>query len=277
MSESVRHHSNIARFLKEGRLRGQAGGFAALLLAMTTIAAPAQPQGPRKSGTDYLSPATRALQSDDAENPAMLWVKTGEALFNTKAGTTNKSCADCHSVKERSLKGVAAGYPRFDNEVKRPINLATRINVCRTQHQRASAFTQETNDLVSLETYVAHQSRGQPIAPWRDPRMSQSFINGEKRFKTRIGQLDLSCAECHDEQSGKHLAGNIIPQAHPTAYPLYRLEWQSVGSLSRRIRNCMSGVRAEPFAYDSAEIIELETYLMSRAAGMMVETPGVRP
>ena len=41
--------------------------------------------------------------------------------------------------------------------------------------------------------------------------------------------------------------------AHPTGYPLYRLEWQDVGSLQRRLRNCMSGMRAEPFAFGSPE------------------------
>ncbi|MBL8520361.1 MAG: sulfur oxidation c-type cytochrome SoxA [Betaproteobacteria bacterium] len=264
-------------FEKGGRPRQWAGGFAAFAIAMTGIAAHAQPSDPRKSGTEYLSPATRALQSNDAENPAMLWVKAGEALFNEKPGADRKSCADCHTATVRPLKGIAAGYPRFSIAANRPLNLSMQINLCRQQHQKAATLQHESRELVSLETYVAHQSRGQPIAPWRDARMSQAFINGERHFKTRIGALDLSCADCHDRQAGKQLAGNVIPQAHPTAYPLYRLEWQGVGTLSRRIRNCMSGVRAEPFAHASAEMIELETYLASRAAGMTLETPGVRP
>ncbi|MBL8513733.1 MAG: sulfur oxidation c-type cytochrome SoxA [Betaproteobacteria bacterium] len=261
----------------KGRPRERTGGFAALAFALTIIAATPQPIDPRKSGTHYLGESTKALQSSDAENPAMLWVQSGEALFNTQQGETNKSCVDCHSGKERSLKGVAASYPRFDNDAKRAVNLSMRINLCRVKHQRAASYAPESRELVSLETYVAHQSRGHAIAPWRDPRMSQAFINGERTFNTRIGQLDLSCADCHDKQAGKRLAGNVIPQAHPTAYPLYRLEWQAVGTLPRRIRNCMSGVRAEPFARGSTEMIELETYLMSRASGMMIETPGVRP
>ena len=50
-----------------------------------------------------------------------------------------------------------------------------------------------------------------------------------------------------------------------------------MGSLQRRIRTCMTGVRAEPFAFNSIEMAELETYLASRAAGMPLETPAVRP
>ena len=63
------------------------------------------------------------------------------------------------------------------------------------------------------------------------------------------GQLNLSCAQCHDDNWGKRLAGSVIPQAHPNGYPIYRLEWQSVGSLQRRLRNCIFGMRAEPFAF----------------------------
>ena len=77
--------------------------------------------------------------------------------------------------------------------------------------------------------------------------------------------------------AGRRLAGSTIPQAHPTGYPIYRLEWQSVGSLQRRLRQCQSGVRAEPYSYASDELTALELYLNQRAAGMIIETPAVRP
>ena len=100
---------------------------------------------------------------------------------------------------------------------------------------------------------------------------------GRALFNQRMGQLNLSCAQCHDLRAGLKLGGSAIPQAHPTGYPIYRLEWQSVGSLERRLRNCMIGVRAEPFPFDSTEIKQLEAFLMWRARGLLIETPGVRP
>ena len=116
-----------------------------------------------------------------------------------------------------------------------------------------------------------------PVAPPDDPRLEASRERGRTLWRTRIGQLDLACAQCHDENWGAHLAGNVIPQAHPTGYPIYRLEWQGLGSLHRRLRNCMSGMRAEPYESGSKEYVELEYYLMWRARGMKVETPAVRP
>jgi sulfur-oxidizing protein SoxA len=96
-------------------------------------------------------------------------------------------------------------------------------------------------------------------------------------FNLRQGQLNLSCAQCHNDNWGGRLAGAVIPQAHPTGYPLYRLEWQSVGSLQRRLRNCLIGLRAEPFEYGAPEYVALELYLMWRARGLPIETPAVRP
>jgi sulfur-oxidizing protein SoxA len=87
----------------------------------------------------------------------------------------------------------------------------------------------------------------------------------------------LSCAQCHDDRAGLKLGGSVIPQAHPTGYPIYRIEWQGMGSLQRRLRNCLSGVRAQTYAYGSSELMQIELYLMHRANGMIIESPGIRP
>jgi L-cysteine S-thiosulfotransferase len=231
----------------------------------------------KRSGLDFVSPETRSLQEDDASNPGMLWVLDGERLWNAPAGSSGKSCASCHSAASESMRGVAVRYPAFDPQSGRPIDLQGRINQCRTARQGAEALPFESEDALALNTYVAHQSRGMPIAPPRDPRLASFLEQGKTLYESRMGQLDLSCAACHDQRWGQRLGGSAIPQAHPTAYPLYRLEWQSVGSLQRRLRGCMSGVRADPFPYGSAELLALELYLMQRAAGMPLETPGVRP
>jgi len=52
---------------------------------------------------------------------------------------------------------------------------------------------------------------------------------------------------------------------------------QTLGSLRRRLRNCMIGMRADTYPYGAAEYIALETFLMWRARGMLMESPAVRP
>ena len=235
------------------------------------------PPSERRSGYADLSRETRAMQDDDTANPAMLSVLDGEALWNRKAGAAARSCADCHGDATQSMKGVAARYPAFDAESGKPVDLEQRINLERVRHQQAPPLRFESSELLALSTYVALQSRGEPIAPPNDERLAPFIAAGRAFFNLRQGQLNLSCALCHDDNWGKRLAGNIVPQGHPNGYPLYRLEWQSVGSLQRRLRNCISGMRAEVPEYDSPEYVDLELFLMQRAAGIPMELPAVRP
>jgi L-cysteine S-thiosulfotransferase len=252
-----------------------------LALAVLTAAAAASVAGlapaDRRSGYEFAGPETRAMQDDDTANPGMLWVAQGEALWTTKAGAAEQSCADCHGNAAAGMKGVAARYPAFDPKLARPIDLEERINICRSEHQKAEPLAWESAELLALTAFVAHQSRGLPIAV-ETGGPAQPFVNqGRELFRHREGQLNLSCGQCHDDNWGKRLAGALIPQGHPTGYPIYRLEWQSLGSLQRRLRNCMTGTRAEPFDYGAPEAVALELYLMARARGMPIETPAVRP
>jgi sulfur-oxidizing protein SoxA len=239
-------------------------------LAPATLPATEIPPSERRSGTAFMSRETQAMQEDDRANPGMLAVLEGEALWK-------QSCAGCHGDAATSMKGVAARYPAFDPARGRPIDLEQRINLCRTEHQLATPLAWESRELLALAAYVAKQSRGVAITAGSD-EASRPFVEaGRALFNRRQGQLDLACAQCHDDNWGKRLAGSVIPQAHPTGYPEYRLEWQSIGSLQRRLRNCIVGTRAEPYAYGAPEMVELELYLMWRARGMPVETPAVRP
>jgi len=247
-----------------------------VLFSLLALIAVAQAEDIRKSGFDFMQPATQALQNDDAQNPAMLWVKDGQSIWNKPDGEAGKSCANCHGEIIR-MHGVATRYPAYSSASKKVINLSQQINLCRTGQQRAPLWPPEHESLLGIEAVIAKESRDQPIKPPPHPQLKEAQKRGEALFNQRIGQVDLSCRDCHDKLAGKKLGGNIIPQGHATGYPIYRLEWQSVGSLQRRLRGCMTAVRAEPYAFASSELVDLEAYLAKRAAGMKLESPGVRP
>jgi len=251
-----------------------AAGFA--LAAVTAANAEIAPEA-RRSGDDFVSPEIRAMQNDETANPGMLWVLQGETLWAGKAGAAARSCQDCHGDAVASMKGVAARYPAFDAVLARPLDLEQRINRCRTEHQRAEPLAWESEDLLALTAFIARQSRGLPIAVATGPELHPFLDLGKELFRQREGQLNLSCSQCHDDNWGKRLAGSVIPQAHPTGYPLYRLEWQGLGSLERRLRNCLTGIRAQAPDFGAADLVDLELFLMWRARGMKIETPAVRP
>ena len=243
----------------------------------TEVGATEIPLAERRSGYEFMGRETRMIQDEDATNPGMLWVLDGEALWNRKAGAADRACSDCHGDARANMKGIAARYPAFDAARGRPLSLEQRINACRTERQKAAALPFESRELLALTAYVALQSRGLPVDITIDERTRPFFEAGRETFYRRQGQLNLACTQCHDDHWGAKLGGSPIPQAHPTGYPLYRLEWQSLGSLERRLRNCLVGMRAEPYAYGAPEFVDLELYLMWRARGMKIETPAVRP
>ncbi len=247
-----------------------------LLLATLPVLAGEIAPGERRSSYDLMSRETKAMQDDDTANPGTFSVLDGEALWGKKAGSANKSCADCHGDAPQSMKGVAARYPAFNAARRRPVDLEQRINICRTEQQKAEPLAWESKELIAITAYVGRQSRGMPISIAME-RMVEFVEAGRSLFHRRQGQLNLSCSQCHDDNWGKLLAGNVVPQGHPTGYPLYRLEWQGMGSLQRRLRNCMIGLRAEPYEYGAPEHVALELYLMWRARGLPIETPAVRP
>ncbi len=229
----------------------------------------------QQSSYELMTAENKAMQDDPLLNPAMFWVGDGENLWQQKMGSQNKSCSSCHGDAKKSMRGVATQFPKV---IKGKLQtLEGQINQCRVGAQGASQLAYESKDLLALTAFVAFQSKGMPISISETPTNRAFLMKGRQTFNERMGQLNLSCAQCHEDRAGLKLGGSFIPQGHPNAYPIYRLEWQTLGSLQRRLRNCMSGVRAQQFEYGSPEMAQLELFLMWRARGLPLESPGVRP
>ena len=175
-----------------------------------------------------------------------------------------------------ALKGAAARYPLYDARLGRLLNLEARIQQCRAERQQATPLAYESQELLALTALVAHQSRGLPMSVAIDGPARPFLDAGRALYHQRQGQLDLACAQCHDQSWGKRLRVERISQGHATGFPIYRLEWQTLGSLHRRLRACFQGVRAEPYPSGAPELVALELYLGWRAQGLPIETPAVR-
>ena len=220
-----------------------------VLAALMACSAQAQ----NHSGFEFASEEIRRLQASDAENPGMLWVDQGAKLFAQK-------CASCHV----SMKGVATRYPAVEDG---------RIVTLEAKVRHKEAFAYESDELLALTAYIANQSRGMPI---KVSPPAEKLDAGRKAYYQRRGQMNLACAHCHEQNWGKRLGAETLSQGQPNGYPAYRLEWQKMGSIERRIRACMFGLHAELPAYGSDAMLELELFLAARASGLPIETPAVR-
>jgi sulfur-oxidizing protein SoxA len=245
-------------------------------LALAVIAFAAAPTTAEiKSGSEFLSPEMRKSQEDETRNPAYFWVEQGQELFSRKP-ENGAACVSCHADPRQSLRGAATHYPQVDAASGTLLNLEGRIEQCRTIRQKQPAFGYETPELLAMTAYVASLSRGLPVDVRTDGPAKPYYEAGKAFFERRQGQLNLSCQQCHDGLVGERLRGDTISYGAGTGYPAYRLEWNDVGSLHRRLRACSLGVRATQFDYGSPEYLALELYLAGRAKGLPVETPGIR-
>lgn len=249
----------------------------ALILALSVVVVPAgSALSEIKSGSEFLSPELRRQQADETRNPAFFWVEQGRELFSRRPAPDAQACIACHVDPQQKLRGAATRYPQVDAATGKLLNLEGRIEQCRVERQKQPAFGYESPELLSMTAYLASLSRGLPMQVKTDGAANPFFEAGRAFFERRQGQLNLSCQQCHDGLVGQKLRGDTISHGAGTGYPAYRLEWNDVGSLHRRLRACSLGVRATQFDYGSAEYLALELYLAGRAKGLPVETPGLR-
>lgn len=227
------------------------------------------------SGWRYRSDETQALQADDFENPAMVAVEYGLELWETAAGPESKSCADCHGdVSE--LAGLRAVMPKWSDTANQPWALEQWINWSITEHQGAEAWKWESAEMLAMTALVGMQSRGMAMAPEQSERMQPWHDKGQELYYTRVGQLDMACSNCHEDNAGNMIRADHLSQGHVNGFPTYRFKWQGLGSMHRRFSGCMKNIRATPYKRGSDEFVALELYLATRGAGLGIESPSVR-
>lgn len=260
-------------------------GFAALAAGLgLTLARADEPALPipvqeLRSGIAFAGADVRALQADAAANPAQLWLEQGRQLWAHRPAPVGagpaRACADCHGVPE-SLRGVAASFPKAHAPTGRLFNLEDQIRHCRATRQGQAPWAFESDELLGLALLVTQASEGLPLPARVPPDVRQHFEAGQSLYRQRQGQLNLACTHCHDRHWGQRLHTDPLSQGHPNAYPVYRLEWQKPGSLERRLRSCLFGVRAEIPPWGDLSMRQLALYLNWRGQGLPIEVPAVR-
>ncbi len=166
--------------------------------------------------------------------------------------------------------------PKWSEAKGKPQTLEHNINTCRTDRMGAEAWKWESNQMLGMTAYIGLQSRGMPVDVQIDGPMQEWWERGKDLYYTRVGQLDMACSHCHEDNYGNMIRADHLSQGQINGFPVYRFKWQGLGSIHRRFKGCMENIRAEPYARGSDEFTALELYVASRGAGLSVETPSVR-
>ena len=227
------------------------------------------------SGWVFRSDETQALQMDDFENPGMIFVDEAREVWATAEGSAGKSCADCHGEPE-ALAGVRAVYPKWNETAEEVRTLAMQINACREDNMGAEAYGYTSGSMASMEALLASVSRGMPVNVAIDGPVAETYALGEELYYTRTGQLELSCANCHEDNYGNYIRADHLSQGQINGFPAYRLKNAKLNTVHDRFKGCVRDTRAETYSPGSPEFVALELYVAARGNGLSVEGPSVR-
>ncbi|EDM69505.1 diheme cytochrome c SoxA [Roseobacter sp. AzwK-3b] len=227
------------------------------------------------SGWHFRSDETQALEMDDFDNPGMIFVDAGLEQWNTVEGTEGNSCATCHEDPS-SLKGVRAVYPKWDEKAGEVQTLAMQINDCREANMGAEPYKYDSGPMVNMEALITLQSRGMPVNVAIDGPAADAWAKGKEMYYTRYGQLELSCANCHEDNYGNMIRADHLSQGQINGFPTYRLKNAKLNTVHGRFKGCIRDTRAHTFNPGSEEFVALELYVASRGNGLSVEGPSVR-
>ncbi|UWR56608.1 sulfur oxidation c-type cytochrome SoxA [Phaeobacter inhibens] len=228
------------------------------------------------SGWHFRSDETQALQMDDFDNPAMVFVDQAMDIWSKVEGSAEKSCASCHDDVEESMAGVRAVYPKWNEDAGEIRTLAMQINDCRENQMGAEKWKYTGGKMAAMEALISVQSRGMPVNVAIDGPAQSTWEQGKELYYTRTGQLELSCANCHEDNYGNMIRADHLSQGQINGFPVYRLKNTKLNTAHARFKGCVRDTRAETYKPGSAEFVALELYVASRGNGLSVEAPSVR-
>jgi sulfur-oxidizing protein SoxA len=227
------------------------------------------------SGWRFRNDDTQVMQMDDFDNPGMLGADVGLDQFAAVMGSEGKSCADCHDGPE-SLSTVRATYPEWNEAAGEVRTIQMQINDCLTTQMGAEAEKYDSAKMLNFEAMLAVAARGTPVNVAIDGPAQSVWEAGKELYYTRFGQLELSCANCHEDNYGNMIRADHLSQGQVNGFPTYRLKNAKLNGIQSRFKGCVRDTRAETFNPGSPEFIALELYVASRGNGLSVEGPSVR-
>jgi sulfur-oxidizing protein SoxA len=227
------------------------------------------------SGWLFRGKETRAMQTDDFDNPGMIFVDKGQDSWNAVVGTEGKSCASCHGASE-DMAGVRPVYPKFNETAGEVRTLEMQVNDCRENQMGADKWKYTGGSMANMTALLASVSRGMPVNVAIDGPVQSTWDEGKELYYARTGQLELSCANCHEENYGNMIRADQLSQGQINGFPTYRLKNTKLNSVHARFKGCVRDTRAETYKPGSSEFVALELYVASRGNGLSVEGPSVR-
>ncbi len=200
-------------------------------------------------------------------------VDEGEELYNKKF-KNGKSFKECFPKPD-----IAGDYPMYDAK-KGVVTLSSAINDC-LKANGEKPWNMKKGKMAKLEAYFAYQSKeaGKKFNIKIDSKEAQeAYERGKKEYYSQRGYLKLSCASCHVQGAGKRVRAEYMSPllGQVTHFPVYRLKWEDLGTLERRMVGCNKDQGENPHKANSKWMKELLYFMAYMSNGMPVDGPDIR-
>ena len=220
-------------------------------------------------------PSREQWESIEEFPPYELNIERGETLYKTPF-KNGKNYASCF---KNGGKGIKQNYPYFDTVSGKVKTLEQEINECREKNGE-EALKWKKGKMADISSYMAYTSRGNKtnIVIPSDPRAMAAYEKGKMGFYAKRGQLNMSCADCHQWNAGNRIRADILSPAlgHTTHFPVYRSKWGGLGTMHRRYGGCNKQVRSKPYKAQSDQYRNLEYFHTYMSNGLEQNGPGAR-
>lgn len=212
-------------------------------------------------------------------HPGHLAVDEGEAMV-AKFAKRNPAFLACLADGGKELKGLAAGYPKYDAALGRIVTVESRIEHC-AKSVLNEDIRQGAPANNKIAVYFKSLSAGIPIkADIRDEKVMAAYRRGEKLFYAKTGQLNFACASCHVPGSimGHKLRGETptTPFADAAHYPTYRTPIGALESIQERFARCLGQMRTAQIKPGDPAFMDLEVFMTVLSNGYPVSVPSAR-
>ena len=258
--------------------RQEIGDMVAYLKTLRTPAAFANP-------LDDPERRPRPVEDRDAldpfVNPAADRVEAGRVLAS-KSGPGGKACTSCHTDLETRFVGWAVSMPKWRPEMGKMLGVEEFIY----RHARATTgveWRMQGVENTDMTVFLHFLSNGRPIqVDIESPPAKAVFDQGKELYRTKIGQLNFSCTDCHSPEKGgnKWLRGQFLGEARGQLdhFPTWRTSRGAgeIWDVRKRLQWCNVQVRANELPPDAPEYDAIELYLKAQSAGMKLTAPNIR-
>jgi len=201
-------------------------------------------------------------------------IDAGEALYNKKFAN-GKSFKTCFPKAD-----IAGNYPYYDEKKSTVVTITSAINACLVANGEKK-WKEKKGKIAHLEAYLSFQSQeaGKKMEIKIDSQAAaDAYERGKKEYYAQRGYLKLSCATCHVQGAGQRVRAEYMSPllGQVTHFPVFRLKWNGLGTLERRMNGCNKDQGENPHKTNSKWMKELLYFMAYMSNGMAIDGPDIR-